>query len=55
MGKYLLDQIKNKALPIAEALYPGYELLLLFDNTTSYAIYAKDVLQVVHINKGPRG
>jgi hypothetical protein len=27
----LLEQIEKKALPIAEALYPGYEFLFLFD------------------------
>lgn len=44
-GEHLLDQIINKALPIAESLYPGYELLFMFDNAfylckkciTSYA------------------
>ena len=54
-GEHLLEQIKAKALPIAEALYPGYELLFMFDNATSHAIYAKDALQVTHMNKGPGG
>ena len=54
-GKYLLDQIRAKALPIGEALYPGYELLFMFDNATSHAVYAKDALQVAHMNKGPGG
>lgn len=39
-------------MPIAEALYPGYKLLFTFDNATSYAIYAKNVLEVTYINKG---
>ena len=43
-GEYLLDQITKKALPIAQALYPGYELLFMFDNVMSYLIYAKDAL-----------
>lgn len=34
----------NKALPIAEALYPDYLLLFLFDNTTSYSVFAQDAL-----------
>ena len=55
IGEHLLDQIKTKALPIGEALYPGYELLFMFDNATSHAIYAKDALQVVHMNKEPSG
>lgn len=52
-GEHLLDQIKSKALLIAEALYPRYKLLFIFDNTTSHTIYAKDELQVAHMNKGP--
>ena len=32
-------------------MYLGYELLFIFDNATSYAIYAKDPLQVTHMNK----
>ena len=46
-----MDQIINKALLIAESLYPGYELLFMFDNATSHPIYAKDALQVAHMNK----
>lgn len=54
-GEHLLDQIINKALLIAESLYPGYELLFIFDNANSHSIYAKDELQVAHMNKGPSG
>ena len=50
-GEHLLDQIINKALPIAESLYPGYELLFMFNKATSHFIYAKDALQVAQINK----
>ena len=52
-NKHLLEQIKAKALPIAEALYLGYELLFMFDNATIHAIYAKDALQVIYMNKMP--
>lgn len=45
----------KKALPIGEVLYTGYELLLLFDNATSYSIDTSDVLQVININKRPGG
>ncbi len=44
IGEYLLDQIKIKDLLIGEALYPGYKLLLMFDNATSDIIYTKDSL-----------
>lgn len=54
-GEGLLDQIVAKALPIAEALYPGYDLLFLFDNATSHSIYAKDALRAANMNKGDGG
>ena len=50
-----MDKIINKTLPIAQSLYPGYKLLFMFDNATSHSIYAKDALQVAHMNKGPGG
>ena len=43
-GEYLLDQILKKVLRIGKALYSGYKLLFLFDNTTSYSIYVLDIL-----------
>lgn len=48
----LHHQVIKKALPIAEALYPRYSLLFLFNNVTSHSVYAKDALQVKDINKG---
>ena len=54
-GERLLHQIVNRALPIAEALYPGYDLFFLFDNATSHLIYAKDALRTTHMNKGEGG
>ena len=33
-GAKLHNQVVNKALSIAQALYPGYSLLFLFDNAT---------------------
>ena len=51
----MLDQIVKKALPIVKSLYPGYELLLMFDNAISHSIYTKDTLQVAHMDKGPGG
>lgn len=47
----MLDWIINKNLPIAKGLYLGYELLFIFDNTTSYSIYAKNILQFAQMNK----
>ena len=51
----LYQQVVNKTLPIVEVLYLGYSLLFLFDNYTSYSVYAKDALQVKDINKGIGG
>jgi hypothetical protein len=46
---------RDRVLPIAEALYPGYDLLFLFDNATSHLIYAKDALRTTQMNKGDGG
>ncbi len=43
-GAKLHKQVVNKALPVVEALYPEYSLFFLFDNITSYSVYAKDAL-----------
>lgn len=40
-----------KTLLVEEALYPEHKLLFMFENTISHAIYAKYILQVIHINK----
>lgn len=54
-GKKLLDQVKKRAIPIAEALYPGYEFVFFFDNATSHSVYADDALIVKGMNKGDGG
>ena len=51
----LVKQVKKKALSIAEALYPGYSLLFLFDNATSHLVYLTDILRVKNMNKGSGG
>lgn len=43
------------ALPIVEAVFPGYQALLLFDNARSHASYAEDALLVRNMNLGPGG
>lgn len=54
-GKMLLSQVTERALPIAETLYPGYSFLFLFDNATSHSIYADDALRVNRMNKSDGG
>lgn len=34
-----------------KALYLSYKLLFIFDNTTNYVIYIKDMLQIENMNK----
>lgn len=51
-GSKLHKQVVNKVLPIAEALYPGYSILFLFDNATSHSVYAQNVLRIAQMNKG---
>lgn len=48
-------QVVNKALPIAEALYPGYSFLFFFDNATSHFVYAQDALHTAQMNKSIGG
>jgi len=54
-GQRLLEQLKTRALPIASALYPGYEFLFLFDNATSHSVYTDDALRASKMNKGRGG
>lgn len=51
----LYQQVINKLVLIAKALYLNYSLVFLFDNTTSYFVYIKDILQTKNINKNLRG
>lgn len=51
----LHQQVINKILPIAKALYPGYSFLFFFNNATSHSVYAKDALQVKDMNKSASG
>lgn len=54
-GAKLHQPVVNTALPIAEALYPGYSLLFLFDNATSHSVYADNALCSGNMNKRPVG
>lgn len=50
-GSKLHKQMVNEALPITEALYPGYFLLYLFDNATSHFVYTQNALRTAQMNK----
>lgn len=41
----------NKIFLLAEALYLGYSLLFLFENTTSYSVNVDNALCIGKINK----
>ena len=49
-----MNQIREKALPIAQVLYPGYQIIFIFDNVKSHAVFAKDALQVGNMRKRVR-
>ena len=51
----MLDRIKSNVSSIGEVLYSKYKLLFKFDNVISHAVYTKNILQVIYINKEPRG
>jgi len=51
-GACLLKQVTEKALPIAQFLYPGYNLVFMFDNATSHSVFADDALRVSNMCKG---
>ena len=51
----VVNQIWEKTLPIAQALYSRYQIIFMFDNAKSHAVFAKDALQVGSISKGVGG
>jgi hypothetical protein len=51
-GACVLKQVTEKALPIARFLYPGFDLIFMFDNATSHSVYAADALRVTNMSKG---
>jgi hypothetical protein len=51
-GARLLQQVSEKALPIAQFLYPGFDLVFMFDNATSHSVYAADALRVANMCLG---
>ena len=50
-GACLLKQVTEKALPIIQFLYPGFDLVFIFNNTTSYSVYVEDTLRITNICK----
>lgn len=54
-GVKIVSQIRDKALPTVEALYPGCQAIFMFDNAKSHAIFAKEAFRVNQTSKGTGG
>ena len=42
-------------MPIAQALYPRYQIIFIFNNAKNHAVFFKYALQVADISKGVGG
>jgi hypothetical protein len=51
----LVDQIKNKAIPIFEKCFPDAVGVFAFDNATSHSCFANDALIATRMNLNPGG
>lgn len=49
-GKDLVEQLTKIAIPMAEAVYPGYQFLFLFDNSSNHGLFARDALRAQNLN-----
>lgn len=54
-GKDLVNHLTKIAIPIAEAIYPSYRFLFLFDNSANHGTFADDALWVQNMNLNPIG
>ncbi|RPA97805.1 hypothetical protein L873DRAFT_1844597 [Choiromyces venosus 120613-1] len=53
--KDLVMHVLEVVIPILKTIYPGYQILFLFDNPTNHGTYANDILQVQSISLKPEG
>ena len=53
IAEHFLEQIKCKAIPIFETLYPNYVVVFAFDNSSNHAAFRKDALVASRINLNP--
>jgi len=54
-GKDLVAHVIEVALPILRKIYPGYQILFLFDNSSNHGTYAEDALRVQSMSLKPGG
>ncbi|GBB86520.1 hypothetical protein RclHR1_12950001 [Rhizophagus clarus] len=52
---HLLEQVKLKAIPIFEALFPTYIAIFAFDNSSNHAVFLPDALIASKKNLFPGG
>lgn len=51
----LIEQVKKKAIPVFEEVYPGCQALFIFDQSSAHAALPPDVLKAFEMNKSNRG
>lgn len=54
-GKDTVTQLIERAIPIAEALYPGHVLVFAFDCSSGHTLFAPDALKTTNMNLNPGG
>jgi hypothetical protein len=54
-SKQLIDQVKNKAIPIFEEAHPGCQALFIYDQSSAHATLAPDTLKAFKMNKSNGG
>ncbi|CAG8643272.1 1759_t:CDS:2 [Cetraspora pellucida] len=51
----MAQQLKNKAIPIFEAIHPGCIAVFAFDNSSNHAAFANDALEINYPDGTPKG
>lgn len=54
-GKDMVNHVLKVAIPMAEAVYPGYQFLFLFDNSANHGLYAENALRAQNMNLSSGG
>jgi len=54
-SEHLIEQVKTKAIPIFEVLFPNCIALFVFDNSSNHAVFKSDTLIANRINLKPEG
>ena len=55
VGKDLVRHLTEIAIPMVEAVYPGYQFLFLFDNSSNDGLFASNALRASNMNLTPGG